>query len=216
MSLHDNTFSRCDTIGVCGKVGVFLWGESGKVPRRRPKQGKQGKSGLPGTRKLSLWRNFGVISVENPTGLFDRGLWEALGKFYLSTEFPAAFPHVHTLQKRGKSLILPCRRGILEKSTKDFRTPCVKLRFFHTLFNRLWKSPWKIHKEGMICGDFLWETKEFCTATNRRQIVFFDRPMSLYQSFLESKTFFTKKVLAGSKGRALGKAWDGVPRIRRA
>ena len=151
----------------------FSVGRIGKSPAEAAKTGEKGKSGLPGTRKLSLWRNFGVISVDNPTGLFDRGLWEALGKFYLSTEFPAAFPHVHPLQKRGKSLILPCRRGILEKSTKDFRTPCVKLRFFHTLFNRLWKSVWKIHKEGMICGDFLWETKEFCTATKRRQTVFF-------------------------------------------
>ena len=103
----------------------------------------------------------------------------------------------------------PYLRAFSGKSTEFFPRTCVKIRFFHTVINSLWKSRWKIHKASENHGDFVWEIIDLSTPPDD-DIHFMSSPkikapprISAFIQFLEVlRNLLSRRFLSGGQGQS--------------
>ena len=96
------------------------------------------------------------------------GFVESLRKKFtvnrLSNAFQKGFPHPERGNFFEKPLVSEDFSGFWEKSHKVLQEICGKLCFFHTVSHSLWKRSWKIHKDAVMYGEYVWRKRRLSTA----------------------------------------------------
>lgn len=121
--------------------------------------------------ELSLWTNTASLSVEKSQGVVHRYLWICI-LFFHCPQVCGRLVHKGLADHSMKKLEISAKNRmiseILDVYTKSVGKVCGNHVVIHTVFHKLWKNPWIIHRAPRNYGDYGWEIMRFSTRAGIR------------------------------------------------